>query len=232
MALVRDDELVERDPRRCSARRGRDMPANNLRQADVPEGATVIAQQPGTAPGLICPVGRQGDLRRARRALRDEGDGRAGRPPRPARAGPACRRSSAAARCARGASPSRASPSCWPTASTRSTSVGQPDARLPGQRHRGPQGPHHGQGATTTPRPSAARRRGGRAAGRCSATSCSASTTRRWRPSSVDLLRGAGPDAGGGRVGHRRPGRVAARPTCPGASDVVPGRRGRLRLAR
>ena len=37
--------------------RGRDMPANNLRQADVPEGATVMAQQPGTAPGLICPVG-------------------------------------------------------------------------------------------------------------------------------------------------------------------------------
>ena len=33
------------------------MPANNLRQADVPVGATTIAQQPGTAPGLVCPVG-------------------------------------------------------------------------------------------------------------------------------------------------------------------------------
>ena len=35
------------------------MPDNNLRQADVPEGATVIPQMPGTAPGLICPVGEQ-----------------------------------------------------------------------------------------------------------------------------------------------------------------------------
>ena len=33
--------------------RGRDMPDNNLRQADVPEGATVIPQMPGTAPGLV-----------------------------------------------------------------------------------------------------------------------------------------------------------------------------------
>lgn len=32
------------------------MSDNNLRQADVPEGATVIAQMPGTAPGLVCPV--------------------------------------------------------------------------------------------------------------------------------------------------------------------------------
>ena len=37
--------------------RGRRMPENNLRQAMVPEGATVIAQTRGTAPGLICPVG-------------------------------------------------------------------------------------------------------------------------------------------------------------------------------
>jgi nicotinamide-nucleotide amidase len=33
------------------------MAANNLRQADVPEGAAVIPEMPGTAPGLICPVG-------------------------------------------------------------------------------------------------------------------------------------------------------------------------------
>ncbi len=36
--------------------RGRTMPDNNLRQAMVPVGASVIAEQPGTAPGLICPV--------------------------------------------------------------------------------------------------------------------------------------------------------------------------------
>ncbi len=35
----------------------RTMPTNNERQADVPEGATVIPQTKGTAPGLICPVG-------------------------------------------------------------------------------------------------------------------------------------------------------------------------------
>jgi nicotinamide-nucleotide amidase len=33
------------------------MSANNLRQADVPDGASVIPQMPGTAPGLICPLG-------------------------------------------------------------------------------------------------------------------------------------------------------------------------------
>jgi competence/damage-inducible protein CinA-like protein len=38
------------------AARGRRMPENNLRQAMVPVGATVIPQTRGTAPGLICPV--------------------------------------------------------------------------------------------------------------------------------------------------------------------------------
>jgi nicotinamide-nucleotide amidase len=33
------------------------MPANNLRQADVPVGATAIPEMPGTAPGLVCPIG-------------------------------------------------------------------------------------------------------------------------------------------------------------------------------
>ncbi len=36
--------------------RGRRMAENNLRQALIPEGATIIAQTRGTAPGLICPV--------------------------------------------------------------------------------------------------------------------------------------------------------------------------------
>ena len=56
VALLRD-EAVEVKIRAMFGSRGRDMPANNLRQADVPEGASVMAQQPGTAPGLICPVG-------------------------------------------------------------------------------------------------------------------------------------------------------------------------------
>ncbi|HEX9259999.1 MAG TPA: molybdopterin-binding protein, partial [Acidimicrobiales bacterium] len=39
--------------------RGRRMPDNNLRQAMVPVGATVIRQTRGTAPGLVCPVGEK-----------------------------------------------------------------------------------------------------------------------------------------------------------------------------
>ncbi len=38
------------------AGRGRSMPANNLRQAQKPVGSVFIAEQPGTAPGLVCPV--------------------------------------------------------------------------------------------------------------------------------------------------------------------------------
>jgi nicotinamide-nucleotide amidase len=37
--------------------RGRVMSDNNRRQADIPIGASPIPQMPGTAPGLICPVG-------------------------------------------------------------------------------------------------------------------------------------------------------------------------------
>ena len=39
--------------------RGRTMPENNLSQAQVPRGANPIPDQPGTAPGLICPVGEK-----------------------------------------------------------------------------------------------------------------------------------------------------------------------------
>lgn len=57
--LVTDDEVADRILG-MFAGRGRRMPANNLRQALVPAGATAIADpQPGTAPGLVCPVGDQ-----------------------------------------------------------------------------------------------------------------------------------------------------------------------------
>lgn len=56
VALVRRADLEERI-RAMFGSRGRTMPENNLRQADVPEGAEVIAEMPGTAPGLVCPVG-------------------------------------------------------------------------------------------------------------------------------------------------------------------------------
>ena len=32
------------------------MPENNLRQADIPVGASVLPELPGTAPGLVCPL--------------------------------------------------------------------------------------------------------------------------------------------------------------------------------
>jgi nicotinamide-nucleotide amidase len=54
--LVRDEAIVERI-RQMFGGRGRPMPENNLRQADVPQGASVMAQMPGTAPGLVCPIG-------------------------------------------------------------------------------------------------------------------------------------------------------------------------------
>ena len=57
--LVLDQAVADRI-REMFASRGRHMPDNNLRQAMVPVGAEVIAQTRGTAPGLICPVERDG----------------------------------------------------------------------------------------------------------------------------------------------------------------------------
>jgi nicotinamide-nucleotide amidase len=53
--LERDDAIAAHI-RGLFETRGRAMPANNLRQADVPRGASTIAQMPGTAPGLVCPI--------------------------------------------------------------------------------------------------------------------------------------------------------------------------------
>jgi nicotinamide-nucleotide amidase len=55
VALESDEEMEERILH-MFAGRGRSMPANNLRQAQRPAGAAFIEQQPGTAPGLVCPV--------------------------------------------------------------------------------------------------------------------------------------------------------------------------------
>ncbi len=56
VALVRHDEIAD-VIRLMFSSRGRTMPDNNLRQADVPAGASIIEQRRGTAPGLVCPVG-------------------------------------------------------------------------------------------------------------------------------------------------------------------------------
>ncbi len=56
--LERDEAIVEKI-RAMFGARGRAMPENNLLQADVPRGATIIPQTRGTAPGLICAVGQK-----------------------------------------------------------------------------------------------------------------------------------------------------------------------------
>jgi nicotinamide-nucleotide amidase len=58
VGLHRDEEAVEA-MRAMFSSRGREMPESNYRQADVPDGATIIRQTKGTAPGLICPVGHK-----------------------------------------------------------------------------------------------------------------------------------------------------------------------------
>ena len=47
---------AEENMRKIFANRKREMPIINLRQAMVPQGATIIPNKNGTAPGLICPV--------------------------------------------------------------------------------------------------------------------------------------------------------------------------------
>lgn len=56
--LVHHDE-AELRVREMFTSRGREMSENNLRQAEVPEGAEIISQRIGSAPGLICSVGEK-----------------------------------------------------------------------------------------------------------------------------------------------------------------------------
>ena len=56
---MRRDAAIAAKIRHMFESRGRVMSENNLRQADIPVGATPIAQMPGTAPGLVCPVGNK-----------------------------------------------------------------------------------------------------------------------------------------------------------------------------
>ncbi|MGQ0805244.1 MAG: competence/damage-inducible protein A [Actinomycetota bacterium] len=54
--LERRDDLVEWVSALFTSR-GRDMPANNLRQCDIPVGAEPISNSVGTAPGIRAPIG-------------------------------------------------------------------------------------------------------------------------------------------------------------------------------
>src|ERR1700684_697260 len=53
---VRRDEAAVDHMKRLFASIGRPMPENNLKQADFPEGATIIENPLGTAPGFRIPV--------------------------------------------------------------------------------------------------------------------------------------------------------------------------------
>jgi nicotinamide-nucleotide amidase len=56
---MRRDPAIAAKIRHIFESRGRVMSENNLRQADIPIGAAPIPQMPGTAPGLVCPVGNK-----------------------------------------------------------------------------------------------------------------------------------------------------------------------------
>ncbi|MEZ5856216.1 MAG: CinA family nicotinamide mononucleotide deamidase-related protein [Hyphomicrobiaceae bacterium] len=54
---LRRDDTIAQEIRHRFESRGRTMSLNNLRQADIPVGASPIPEMPGTAPGLVCPIG-------------------------------------------------------------------------------------------------------------------------------------------------------------------------------
>ncbi len=54
--LRRDAAMVAKIERLFQSR-GRVMTDNNRRQADIPVGGRAIPEMPGTAPGLVCPLG-------------------------------------------------------------------------------------------------------------------------------------------------------------------------------
>ena len=73
--LVRRMELAEHIATMFRSRL-RDMPQNNLRQADIPEGGEAIAEPDRDRARAVLPGGRrQGRVRGARRAVRDAADG-------------------------------------------------------------------------------------------------------------------------------------------------------------
>ena len=205
-------ELVEHIAHDVRRPRLRDMPQNNLRQADIPEGGDAIPNPIGTAPGLRCPVGdgkvvyavpgvpyemqqmvTEHVLPDLLRALgRGRGD-RVALAEDVGHVGVGARRDD------------RAPP-------RRARRSRQPDDRVPRPRHRRARRAHHRQGARPRTRPRALLdAEETRAAQRSSATSCSASTTRRWSHAVLARLRGARLDARRRRVAHRRAHRRAHR---------------------
>ena len=114
----------------------------------------------------------------------------------------------------------------------RARRAGQPHHRLPGQRHRGPEGAHHGQGRRRRRGRGDPRRRGGACCCRSSATSCSARDDETMEAVVLDLLRERGltlavaESVTGGlvdRPADRRPGGLATSSgagSCPTPREV------------
>ena len=172
--LRRDDDVVEMI-RAMFSTRDREMPDSNLRQADVPEGATIIPQTKGTAPGLICPVGHKviyavpgvpyemsdmferGILPDLQRRMAERGESAgviASRVIRTWGMSESGLAEALADHIERLDSPSATAMGRRPRTVRHH--------RLPGQRYRGDQGPGHGAGRRRRGRLDAARCRGGR----------------------------------------------------------------------
>ncbi len=58
VGMVRDEAVADAISAMFVSR-GRTMPPSNLRQADRPDGTSIIPQTKGTAPGLVCPLGQK-----------------------------------------------------------------------------------------------------------------------------------------------------------------------------
>ena len=218
--LVRRMELAEHIATMFRTRL-RDMPQNNLRQADVPEGGEPLPNPIGTAPGLCCPVGDgkvvyavPGVPYEMQEMVHDAGDPR-----------PAC-----AARARSSAIVSR-SLKTWGTSESALAEMvahrldaldASGDATI-AFLARGIEGlvvRITAKGETEADRAGDGRRRGARSCARFSATSCSASTTRRWSTRCSAQLRDTRLDARRRGVGHGRADRRSDRERARRERDV------------
>ena len=141
---MRRDQAIADKIRNIFEARGRVMSANNLRQADIPIGASPIAQMPGTAPGLVCPVGDKVIYAVPGVPSRDARDGGRHHPARPAPAhGPDRRHPRPRAAHLGGERVGRCRDGGGPRRGARQAR--QSHDRLSGQRHRRHQGAHRRQ---------------------------------------------------------------------------------------
>ena len=191
--LERREELTEQIAAMFGMR-GRDMPANNLRQADVPVGGGVIPNPIGTAPGLRCEVAGADGRKRVVYAVPGvpyEMQQMVTDHVLPDLLELSGERAVIVSR----------SLKTWGTSESGLAEMiadagrraDEPDHRVPGAGHRGPVRAHDGEGADRGRGRRPARRRGRARCARSSGTSCSRSTTRRWsRSCSRRARRGAG----------------------------------------